>query len=175
MAMYWKAVADEAEYVPVELIGDRHELTLDHGARLLLARAAGTSNEAWAAIVSADVTLLVSGEPAGLGMRALNDRDELLVLPASDSDWPPRRYYFSTERLARIEEFSPGPRPVICARCKLTIDGGMIVRCPNPRCRQLHHATDDRPCWTYHHACGSPGCGQATALDAGYSWTPNDL
>ena len=61
-----------------------------------LVRAGGSGSELWAVLGSESV--LVNGDPLLLGVRVLTDRDELRI-----GGGPP--FYFSRERLAKIEPF----------------------------------------------------------------------
>ena len=107
--------------------------------------------------------VVVNGAPLLAGARLLRDRDELALGDGS-------RFFFSTERLAAVEIF-PGPQAVFCARCRLPIEPGTpAVRCPS--CRLWMHQNDEFGCWVYAPTCVCP---QATDLDAGFTWTPDEL
>jgi hypothetical protein len=104
----------------------------------------------------------VNGEPLWLGLRLLRDRDEIRLGPAA-------RVYFSAERLAEVVPFPSPAREVHCPRChQIIVAGSPAVACPG--CQTWHHATAGLPCWTYDQRCAM--CPQATALDAGLSWSP---
>lgn len=106
----------------------------------------------------------VNGLPVGAGLVALRDRDEI----CADG----RRVFFSSEALAAVVPFPGGERATICPRCMLEIPAeAAAVACP--QCRVWHHSTDPLPCWTYAERCAL--CDQATALDAGFRWTPEAL
>jgi hypothetical protein len=93
------------------------------------------------------------------------DRDEILLHGVG-------RCYFSTETLARIEPLSEESATGCCPRCKQGMTAGEpAVRCPG--CGVWHHQSDELPCWTYAERCAI--CGGSTALDAGFSWTPEEL
>ena len=111
----------------------------------------------------------VNGMPLDLGIHVLRDRDELRVGNT--------RAFFSAESLAVVEPFPGSERPTLCPRCKLEIEAGKAaVRCP--KCRVWHHQCPGEPdklgCWLYSEKCAAD-CGQPTALDAGFRWTPEDL
>jgi hypothetical protein len=133
--------------------------------------------ESWLFLLPSGASAFVNGQRLSLGMRVLRDRDEILLpatLPADGTDAEPQRIFFSTERLAIVEPFAGAARPVICSRCKQIIEVGQLaVRCPNGRCGLWHHESAEQPCWTYAEKCSN--CDQATALDAGYRWTPEQL
>jgi hypothetical protein len=106
----------------------------------------------------------VNGAEVLGGLRALQDRDEIRV---------PRlgTCYFSTESLARVQEFPKDARRSFCPRCKLALEAGVpAVRCPAGDCGVWHHQSEELPCWTYAGTCSL--CPQPTSLDAGYRWTP---
>ena len=110
----------------------------------------------------------VNGVPLDLGIHVLRDRDELRVGST--------RAFFSAESLAAIEPFPGSVGPTLCPRCKLEVEAGKAaVRCP--KCRVWHHQCPEEPdelgCWLYSEKCAAD-CGQPTALDAGFRWTPED-
>ena len=118
----------------------------------------------WALIVRrAGVT--VNGWPLLSGMTLLREGDEVRV--GVEEAW-----FFSSERLARMEalpELDPAP---VCPRCKQRIEEDTpSVRCPG--CDVWYHETESLPCWSYTGTCGL--CGQPTDLSAGYRWTPETL
>jgi len=139
----------------------------------LLVRRGGETVEEWVLMAGNGAGVRVNGEPVWLGLCVLRDRDEI-TLPGAEPDGT-HRCFFSTERLARVEPFPGAPAgPVYCARCKLPINrGDLAVQCSNPECGAWHHQSDEFPCWTYHTKCAL--CNQATELDAGYRWTPEEL
>ncbi|MBM4093115.1 MAG: hypothetical protein FJ276_27455 [Planctomycetes bacterium] len=123
---------------------------------------------AWALVIPPGLTVFRNGSPVSLGLTALADRDELLVV--MEATGVKQRLYFSTEAAPLIE---PAPVALTCPRCKdPLISGGPAVCCPT--CRAWHHQTDERPCWTYSDFCAACPT-QRTALDGRLSWTPEDL
>lgn len=152
---------------------------------LLLLRTSDRRGEQWLLLTGSDSRALVNGISLPLGIRALHDRDELLLVSdssdqnstateASPADDSVRRLFFSTERLARVEPLVAGNKPICCARCKRPIaPGDMAVRCPSPQCGLWHHESPDKNCWTYIEHCAL--CDQPTSLEAGYRWTPESL
>lgn len=109
----------------------------------------------------------VNGEIVAPGLRALADRDEVMLCGGS-------RLYFSTEQLARVVPFGGAAGAVHCPRCRQAIaPGADSVACPF--CATTYHQDESSalPCWTYSPACAV--CGHATALDAGFRWTPDAL
>ncbi|MBE7501330.1 MAG: hypothetical protein HS113_13695 [Verrucomicrobiales bacterium] len=120
-----------------------------------------TGAERWA-LCSPPHGIRVNGDPVCLGLRVLEDHDEIQAGPGE-------RLFFSAERLAEIVAFPGGPRPVHCPRCHQLIEPGhLAVQCPG--CQTWHHQSDQLPCWSYDARCAL--CPQPTALDAGLSWTP---
>jgi hypothetical protein len=138
-----------------------------YSALLLHLRGDEHGREEWALIAGAPGAVLVNGAPVILGIKLLSDRDALSISGVG-------RCYFSTELLARVEEFPGSEAPVFCPRCQQEIEGGTTaVRCPGADCGVWHHQRDELPCWTYDRTCGA-GCSQSTDLDAGYRWTPDE-
>ena len=141
-----------------------------------LLRAGGSGSELWAVLGSQSV--FVNGDPLLLGIRVLTDRDELRI-----GGEPP--FYFSSERLAKVEPFPGVDRRTFCARCKTEIyEGTPAVKCPN--CNVWCHESgseasgpgseaDALPCWSYPGTVSCPMCGQSNDFDAGYRWTPEGL
>lgn len=132
--------------------------------RLLPPAASGVSAP-WTLLGGRAASLRVNGQPLALGIRALRDHDEISI--------GGQRCFFSTEELARIVAFPGLDQPVWCPRCKQKVEpGDLAVACP--RCHAWHHQSEEFPCWTYEPTCALCQL-QATALDAGYSWTPEML
>jgi len=133
--------------------------------------------ESWLFLLPPDTRAYVNGQRLSLGMRVLRDLDEILLPMTSTAEAEaaePQRLFFSTERLAMVQPFPGAEKPVFCSRCKDLIQVGQLaVRCPSGRCGLWHHETAEQPCWTYAEKCSN--CDQATALDAGYRWTPDQL
>ena len=122
------------------------------------------TRDRWVLLARAGAPVLVNGLPVALGIVTLADRDEIRLPPAAP-------IYFSTERLAEVVSCPPGTAGV-CPRCKSPVaDGDDAVRCPG--CGLWHHASSERPCWSYADHCAA--CLQPTAADAGYQWTPERL
>ncbi len=121
----------------------------------------------WALIGGKGSDVRINGAAPPAGIRVLSDRDEIIVdnLP---------RVFFSTERLAEVEEFPGADSTVYCPRCRQVIPPpprSPVVKCPG--CGVFYHQSSDLPCWTYADVCSL--CPQATALDTGYQWTPEAL
>ena len=113
----------------------------------------------------------VNGDELPFGLRALEDRDEIVI-----NDQSIRRYFFSTETTPGVEKHPPSEdqqEPSRCPRCTQFIASGQdAVRCP--ACRVWHHQTSELPCWSYGETCGA--CHkQLTNLDAEYSFHPEQL
>ena len=133
---------------------------------LLRRTEAGKSKEMWVLLNPENVPVLVNGEPVLTGIRVLRNKDEIRIGGTG------RRFYYSTERLARVERFAGGEPAVFCPRCKREIATGFeAVRCP--QCQIWHHQSAELNCWTYSSSCSL--CDQPTGLDAGYRWTPEAL
>ena len=132
----------------------------------LLVRHGIGAREQWAIVTRAsDARVRVNGEPLFLGVRILNDRDEIRTIGGT-------RIFYSTERLAHVETFPGAAPPIFCPRCKQSILAQTLaVRCPS--CHAWYHHTDELPCWTYANSCAL--CGQSTDFKAGYQWTPEEL
>lgn len=122
----------------------------------------GADSSVWVLLVRNGGEVRINGFAPVAGLRVLQNRDEIRA-PGRDS------LFFSTETLARTERFVAAERPVFCPRCRGPIkDGDFSVRCP--QCRLQYHQTQDLPCWIYATKCAM--CTQATALDTGFTWTP---
>ena len=132
---------------------------------VLLVRAGPASSAAWVLIARGGLGVSINGLPLTTGIRVVSDRDEIRIAGE-------RSFYFSTESLARVEEFSSTDQTLFCPRCKQEIESGSAaVKCPS--CGVWHHQTDQLNCWSYSEVCAL--CTQATDLDAGFQWTPEDL
>lgn len=132
------------------------------GVVLICSPSVGTG--AWTLVAEQSKPVFVNGERVALGIRALEDRDEIRLGAT-------RPFYFSTERQACVESFSGGNR-IFCARCKLELEEGTrAVRCP--ACGIWHHQSDELPCWTYSETCTL--CPQPTEIGAGFQWSPEGL
>ncbi|HBO43040.1 MAG TPA: hypothetical protein DD670_03720 [Planctomycetaceae bacterium] len=129
--------------------------------------------EAWILMASPPAKVSVNGSRLLLGIRVLDDRDE--ILRQRTRAGVATRFFFSAERRAEVKPFRAGGQPVRCPRCKQLIgENDLAVRCPNPACGLWHHETADLPCWTYDATCASPACIQSTEL-RDHHWTPEDL
>jgi hypothetical protein len=188
MAQAWiKDLREEAGWLAAVLRENCYAIRPGGDAPLLAIPANGSAtavpilrqaqNECWLFLLPPKVSAYVNGQRLTLGMRLLRDRDEILLPEPQSSDQAdaePQRIYFSTERLAVVEAFPGAKKPVSCSRCKQVIEAGQLaVRCPNSRCGLWHHEFAEQPCWTYAEKCSN--CDQATALDAGYCWSPEQL
>ena len=123
---------------------------------------AGTGDSPRWVLLAADGDVRVNGFAPVAGVRLLQDHDEIRATPS-------KTLYFSTEALARVEEFPGSERAVPCGRCRQAMaKGQMAVRCP--QCGIWYHQTENLPCWTYAPTCAFDP--QPTALDAGYAWVP---
>lgn len=130
-------------------------------ARLIRAEAGGSP--VWALIAPANSDVRVNSRAAHAGLCVLSDRDEIRSGAAVR--------YFSTETLAEVVPFPGAARAVYCARCRQEIQvGAPAVCCPN--CGIWYNQSAELPCWTYTEKCTF--CGHPTALDAGFSWTPEE-
>lgn len=130
-------------------------------ARVIRTDAAGA--QTWALISSPSSSLRINGRTPPAGLCVLDDRDEILFGSV--------RLYFSTETLAAVEPFPQSDRQVFCGRCRQLIETGSPAVCC-PSCGIWYNESPDLPCWSYTEKCTF--CGHATALDAGFSWTPEE-
>lgn len=124
--------------------------------------------ELWVLIAGHETGLRINGQLlSGTGIHVLADRDEIVLGNST-------RLFFGAEELAAVTPFSAAgaAEPSMCPRCKKAIaEGAAAVRCP--QCRVWYHQESDRNCWTYDEVCVM--CRHTTALDAGFSWTPQNL
>ncbi len=112
---------------------------LGAGAGLL-----SSDGQEWVLVCRGGREVRVNGMPVVLGMRVLQDRDEVVVRG--------QQYYFSRERLPVVEVFPGVGRAVFCPRCKQEIRAGVLaVRCP--ACGLWHHETSELNCWPYAPRC----------------------
>ncbi len=133
--------------------------TSEKVARLIRADADGS--RVWALVASRNSDVRVNGRTVLGGLCLLADRDEI----RTDGGV---QYSFSTETVA---EFPSSDRPVFCGRCRQQIDvGSPAVCCPG--CGVWYNQSTDLPCFTYANKCTF--CGHPTALDAGFSWIPEE-
>jgi hypothetical protein len=119
----------------------------------------------WSLLIPAAVPALVNGAPSPLGLVVLADRDEIRV-PGSGP------VFFSTETLAAIVPLPAEAVSGRCPRCRQAIAAGTAaVKCPT--CSLWYHQSDALPCFTYSDRCAA--CARPTALDAGFSWSPEEV
>jgi hypothetical protein len=185
MAHLWTCVEAKEGWQPVflgaaeayELRSGKIELLLgrngdEHRGAVLLVGTENNGERRWVLLARREADVLVNGRPLALGTRVLCDRDEIFVAGTEPAEG--RRYYYSTEQMARREVFERETASIVCPRCRQPIaPGNTVVRCPNPRCRTWHHQEEGLPCWTYAATCAL--CDQPTPLEAGYRWTPEGL
>jgi predicted RNA-binding Zn-ribbon protein involved in translation (DUF1610 family) len=118
----------------------------------------------WVLAASPGAEIRVNGRVPLAGLAVLCDRDEIRLGDGV-------QYFFSSEDLARIEEFPAQDRTTHCGRCHLPIKAGSpAVRCPN--CGIWYNQSAEYPCWTYSDKCAY--CGHPTSLEAGFSWVPEE-
>jgi hypothetical protein len=150
---------DVSEYPP-QVLAEGFRLGEDTRAAVI--RAGAGDSPVWVLLVAADGDVYINGFAPVAGVRVLQDRDEIR---ASSS----QTLFFSTETLARVEEFPGAERAVYCGRCRQAMEKGqMAVRCP--QCGIWYHQTGQLPCWTYAPSCGF--CPQSTSLEARFAWIP---
>ena len=133
-------------------------------SEVLLIRSDSGQANSWVLIANATSGVSVNGIPLATGIRVVSDRDQIRVPGA-------REFYFSTETLARIEQFPGSEQTIFCPRCKQEIEKGTsAVKCPG--CGVWHHETDELNCWTYAEGCAL--CAQPTDMSSGFRWTPEE-
>ena len=124
-----------------------------------------SGREAWVLLAHQNCRVRVNGFAVRAGIRVLCDRDEI-SLPDSG------RVFYSTERLSSVVPFPGTARRVDCPRGLRQIHAGEpSVRCP--QCDVWLHESGEFLCWTHAPQC--PSCGGSTELDAGFSWTPDEI
>jgi len=134
-------------------------------SNVLLVRTSPAEGPTWVLIAAPGSGVCVNGLPLAIGLRVVSDRDEIRI-PGVGA------LYFSTERLARVEQCPGSDKSLVCPRCKQGIErGAAAVMCPC--CGVWHHQTDELNCWTYSEVCAL--CDHATDLKAGFQWTPEEL
>jgi len=121
--------------------------------------------ERWVVVAGLDSQTRVNGIPlSAIGMRVLADRDELSLTDVGSA-------YYSAEDLAEVVAFAGADRVILCGRCRQKVEpGSPAVKCPG--CGTWYHEHSELRCFTYHPTCAF--CPQSTALDAGFSWVPED-
>jgi hypothetical protein len=165
----WTAVIVDAETVALDPSGlvRRPAGPVDPAAApaAVVCRAGGVGCETWTLLVPAGVAAFVNGVEVRVGIAVLADRDEIRLSGS-------RSLFFSTETAATVAPFpADGPRG-FCPRCRQPIEPGTpAVNCP--RCALWHHQSQALPCWTYADRCAA--CAQPSALDAGFTWTPEEV
>lgn len=131
----------------------------------LLDRGATGASQSWTLLGGRDATVCVNGQSLVLGIRALRHGDEIMA--------GGRQCFFSLEELACVVAFPGLAQTACCPRCKQQLEPGQpAVACPH--CHAWHHQSEEFPCWTYDATCALCQI-QSTELDAGYSWTPEQL
>jgi hypothetical protein len=117
----------------------------------------------WALLAAATGEVHVNGNPLPLGLRVLLHKDEVRI--------GEQHFYFSAERLPRVEAFPVLGRSVACGRCGGALRPSMpAVSCPG--CGTWTHSSADLPCWRYAPTC--PRCEQRTDAED-YTWSPDCL
>lgn len=145
---------------PPRVLAEGFRLGVDVFAAVV--RATAGESVVWVVLVARDGGVRINGFSPVAGVRVLQDRDEIRAAT-------PGPLFFSTETLARVEEFVGAGRPIYCGRCRKPVEQGQLaVRCP--QCGIWYHQNGEFPCWTYAPTCGF--CPQSTSLDADYEWTP---
>jgi hypothetical protein len=121
--------------------------------------------ERWVLAVPPGCEVRINGVPVLGGVRMLRHRD--LIFAGGKTFW------FSTERLARVERFAGAEGAIYCGRCKRELEVDQdVVRCPG--CVTLFHESGTRPCWSYREA-GCAYCGYPATLDGQFQWTPAEV
>ena len=163
----WDAVALDGAQIGLAAVATRQApgtaqaAAAETGAMLVRADVGGS--KAWALITTPSADIRVNSRPVHAGLRVLADRDEILI--------GDQIQYFSTETLAAVQPFPGTDRPVFCGRCRQQIEAGApAVCCPN--CGIWYNQSAELPCWTYSSKCTF--CGHPTALDTGFTWTPEE-
>jgi hypothetical protein len=154
------AAAVDISVHPPRALAEGFRMGVD--TRAALVPAPGNGTPVWVLVAAGDGDARVNGLAPVAGVRVLQDHDE--VRAASSNT-----LFFSTETLARVQEFPGAERAVYCGRCRQAmVKGQPAVCCPG--CGIWYHQSQDLPCWTYAPSCAF--CEQSTALDAGFAWMP---
>ncbi len=163
----WSALPLNGHAVDVSVYPPRplaEGFRLGQDARAAVIRTELADAPAWVLLAAGDGDVCVNGFAPIAGIRVLQDHDEIRSALCEP-------LFFSTETLARVEEFPGSDHVVYCGRCRQPMEKGqMAVQCPQAKCRIWYHQTETLPCWTYAAACAF--CPQSTSLDAGFEWTP---
>jgi hypothetical protein len=126
----------------------------------------GEADCKWVLVAGSTAEVSINGLPLVAGIRVLSDKDEI-SFSSLDS-----YYYYSSESLAKVENFPASEQTLFCPRCKQEItDGELAVRCP--ACKVWHHETEELNCWTYSDGCAL--CAHPTEMNASFRWTPEEL
>jgi hypothetical protein len=107
---------DVSVFPPVTL-GENFQLGEDAQAALM--RTDGDS-PSWVLVVAPGGDMRVNGFAPVAGVRALQDRDEVRAAASAP-------FFFSTETLARVEEFPGTERTVYCGRCRQAMEKGQLA------------------------------------------------
>lgn len=156
-----KLDAAQFDLAPMQT-GDGQSATSEGVAQLM--RTDTDGSRVWALVASGNSDVRVNGRALLAGLCVLADRDEIRTRGGV-------QYFFSTETVAKVMKFPGSDRPVFCGRCRQQIDVGSPAACC-PICCVWYNQSSDLPCWTYDEKCAF--CGHATALDAGFAWTPEE-
>lgn len=150
---------------PPRAVGWAPDASVRENSGVVLMRVAKGDEAAWVLICGRAREVRVNGVAVALGVRAVADRDEISVGRVGT-------FYFSTESLARVEEFPGAAQALYCPRCKLAVEQKTpAVKCP--RCGVWYHQSEELPCWAYAETCAL--CPQTTDTGAGFRWTPEGL
>ena len=165
----WSVLSLNGDELDLTALLSGDQATTDDGGeavpRALILKEPSTGTPGWLLVTTKGCRARVSGKSVATGIRRLMDRDEILLHGVG-------RCYFSTESLARVDTLSEETATGCCPRCKQGMTAGQpAVKCPS--CGVWHHQSEELPCWTYPERCAI--CGASTALDAGFSWTPEEL
>jgi len=140
-------------------------LSPDWEKEIMLVRSGGPSDESWILLAGAQADVRVNGIRLNPGIRSLRDCDEIRVAGSG-------LFFFSTECLAVVEPFAGSSADSFCPRCRQAMHPGHpSVKCP--ACGVWYHQSEDFPCWTYAETCAL--CPQATDMEAGYRWAPEEM
>ena len=136
----------------------------DSQSSVLLVRTRIAEVGPWVLIARAASRVTINGNPLATGIRVVTDRDRIRVSCADD-------VYYSSESIARVEDFPGLDQISFCPRCKQEIKRSeSAVKCPS--CEVWHHQTDLLNCWAYADVCAL--CTQQTDLNTGFRWTPEE-
>jgi hypothetical protein len=154
--------AVDVSVYPPRVLAEGFRLGADTLAAVV--RAEAGDSPVWALVVAGEGDVRVNGFAPVAGLRVLQNRDEIRAAWSG-------ALFFSTETLARVEEFAAAERAIFCGRCRQPMQNTqMAVRCP--QCGIWYHQIPEKdlPCWTYAPSCAF--CPQPTSLDAAFDWIP---